>query len=170
MHLHSMRKHLMRLHKILAHGTLGAVSEVTEAVDAWREIAKQVANVSCRLDKALGDGYGLGMSEFEILDRLAESEESSLRMHELSLAVHLTQSALSRAVARLEKDGLVKREMCTEDRRVVYVGLTKPGKQRWELAWPIHRKVVCEVFGHEPASDLPASNLPASNPPGIVCD
>ncbi|GAB3669472.1 MarR family transcriptional regulator [Actinocorallia lasiicapitis] len=129
------------------------MSEVTEAVGAWRETARQVANVSCRLEKALSDGFGLGMSEFEILDRLAESEESSLRMHELGCAVHLTQSALSRAVARLEKEGLVKREMCTNDRRVVYVALTRPGKSRWEMAWPVHRKVIIETFGyaHAPA-------------------
>jgi DNA-binding MarR family transcriptional regulator len=124
-------------------------------VDVWRETARQVANVSCRLDKALGDGFGLGMSEFEILDRLAESEEGSLRMHELSLAVHLTQSALSRAVARLEKDNLVSREMCTQDRRVVFVTLTRPGKERWELAWPVHRRVVCEAFSHGDSPYVP---------------
>jgi DNA-binding MarR family transcriptional regulator len=37
-------------------------------------------------------------------------------MQELAEAVHLSQSALSRVVARLEADGLVVRTMCASDR------------------------------------------------------
>ena len=38
-------------------------------------------------------------------------------MQDLAPLVHLSQSALSRTVGRLEKDGLVNRTMCPEDRR-----------------------------------------------------
>lgn len=111
-------------------------------------MARLVSSVSCRLDKALHEGYGLGMSEFEILDRLAgRDEDRGVRMQELGEAVHLTQSALSRAVARLEKEGLVERSMCADDRRGVFVRLTDPGRDRWERARPVHRSVVEEVFG-----------------------
>lgn len=148
MRLHSMRKHLMCLHKILAHGTLGVVIEVTELVVEWRELARQVAQTTCRLDKALQDGHGLGMSEFELLDRLSEGS-ASMRMQELGEAVHLTQSALSRAVARLEKDGFVTRGMCESDRRGVSVCLTEAGRSRWQEALPTHRSVLAESF-HAP--------------------
>lgn len=115
-------------------------------VQEWRELAKQVAQVTCRLDKALHDRHGLGMSEFEILDRLAESSEDNLKMHELGEACHLTQSALSRAVARLEKDGLVARNMCDHDRRAVFVVLTDEGSERWHAARPTHREVLAQSF------------------------
>ena len=62
---------------------------------------------SCALDDALGD-HGLGMSEFEVLERLACKCGERPRMQELAAAVHLSQSALSRTVGRLEKDGLVE--------------------------------------------------------------
>lgn len=114
-------------------------------VHEWRELARQVAGVTCRLDKALHTRHGLGMSEFEILDRLAEAD-AKLRMQEIGEAVHLSQSALSRAVARLEKDGLVERAMCADDRRGVFVALTVAGTERWREACPTHREVLAETF------------------------
>ena len=129
------------------------MSEDREQVEEWRELARQVAALSCRLDKAL-HGHGLGMSEFEVLDRLADhraergdEEDRGLRMQQLSEEVHLTQSALSRAVARLEKEGLVRRAMCSQDRRGVFVALTGEGERRWEEACPSHRAVISEAFG-----------------------
>ncbi|WP_232835270.1 MarR family winged helix-turn-helix transcriptional regulator [Actinocorallia populi] len=129
------------------------MSEVREQVEEWRELARQVAALSCRLDKALHE-HGLGMSEFEVLDRLADHKaehgdaagDKGLRMQQLSEEVHLTQSALSRTVARLEKDGLVRRSMCAQDRRGVFVALTGEGERRWERACPSHRAVIAEAF------------------------
>jgi len=111
----------------------------------WRELSRAFALTSCRLDKVLHDRHGLGMSEFEILDRLAEATPcESVRMHDLGDAVHLSQSALSRAVARLEKDGLVTRGLCDDDRRAVFVTFTDAGRARWAEALPTHREVLAE--------------------------
>ncbi|GAB2839052.1 MarR family transcriptional regulator [Actinocorallia aurea] len=129
---------------------------VAEPVSEWRDMARRVSNATCRLDKVLHEGYGLGMSEFEILDRLAESAGTCLKMQELGEAVHLTQSALSRAVARLEKEGLVERSMCSEDRRAISVQLTDSGRARWADARPAHRSVVEEFFGQTLAAHRPS--------------
>ena len=67
-------------------------------------------------------------------------------MQELAAAVHLSQSALSRTVGRLEKDGLVHRAMCAEDRRGVAVCLTAAGRERYEAARPTHREVLAETL------------------------
>jgi DNA-binding MarR family transcriptional regulator len=117
--------------------------EVAPLVQQWRDLARHFAQVSCQLDKALHERHGLGMSEFEILDRLVDHKEC-LRMLELGEAVHLSQSALSRAVARLDKEGLVQREMCDMDRRGVFVRLTDAGRERWQEASPTHRAVLAE--------------------------
>ena len=71
--------------------------------------------------------HGLGMSEFEVLERLACECGERPRMQDLAAAAHLSQSALSRTVGRLEKDGLVMRAMCPEDRRGIAVCLTTEG-------------------------------------------
>jgi DNA-binding MarR family transcriptional regulator len=44
--------------------------------------------------------------------------------------MHLSQSALSRTVARMEKDGLVCRTLCEDDRRGVFVTMTEEGLRR----------------------------------------
>ncbi|MBV1852560.1 MarR family transcriptional regulator [Catellatospora sp. NEAU-YM18] len=82
------------------------------------------------------------MSEFEVLDRLAEADHESLRMQELGSSVHLSQSALSRTVARLEKEGLVERCLCAEDRRGVFVRLNEAGRVRHAQAQPTQRAVI----------------------------
>jgi DNA-binding MarR family transcriptional regulator len=68
-------------------------------------------------------------------------------MQELGEAVHLSQSALSRVVARLEHDGLASRGMCHEDRRGIYVCITDAGRRRYEAARPAHRAALAETLG-----------------------
>ena len=110
----------------------------------WRDLLDRHARVSCALEHALESGHGLGVSEFEVLDRLAAEKCEGRRIQEIAQEVHLSQSALSRVVARLEADGLVVRAMCTEDRRGVYARLTDDGRERHAAAKPTHRAVLAE--------------------------
>jgi DNA-binding MarR family transcriptional regulator len=108
----------------------------------WRELLSRHARCVCALDRELEANHGLGMSEYEVLDRLASGVAK--RVQELAATTHLSQSALSRTVARLEKDGLVNRAMCPDDRRGVSVCLTPEGVARYEAARPTHRRVLEE--------------------------
>ena len=120
-----------------------SVKQTQRVVSAWRDVLAKHAHISCLLDNALRE-HGLGVSEYEILDRLAEFECEGVRAQELERSIHLTQSALSRAIARLEKEGLVKRGMCAEDRRGVTVGLTEAGRSRHAAAQPGYLAVLTE--------------------------
>lgn len=111
-------------------------------VDEWRLLLDRHAKVSCALEKALQDGHGIGLSEFEILDRLVDANCGKYRMTDLAADIYLSQSALSRAVARLERDGLVQRSMCTDDRRAIFVCLTGDGATLHRDALPLHREVL----------------------------
>jgi DNA-binding MarR family transcriptional regulator len=115
----------------------------TDLTVQWRDLLARHARTTVALDEAL-DEFGLGMSEFEVLDRLACECGERPRMQDLAPLVHLSQSALSRTVGRLEKDGLVNRTMCPEDRRGIAVCLTDEGRSRWEAARPTHRRVLAE--------------------------
>ena len=118
-------------------------------VTAWRAIAASHAAACAALEREMGKRHGLGVSEFEVLDRLAESGRSDFRSQELAEAVHLSQSALSRLIDRLEKEGLVERCLCGEDRRGIYVTLTPVGRDRHAEAAPTHREVLASVLPAE---------------------
>ena len=122
-------------------------------VAAWREISACHAAACAALERELGDKHGLGVSDFEVLERLAESEGRKFRAQDLAEAVHLSQSALSRLVDRLTRHGLVERCGCDDDRRGIYVMLTEAGERRHAEAVPAHRAVLARMM---PASLLPS--------------
>jgi DNA-binding MarR family transcriptional regulator len=115
-------------------------------VDEWRELLDRHARVSCALEKVLQERHELGVSEFEVLERLASCELEKHRMQELADVVHLSQSALSRLVGRLEHDGLVTRSMCSDDRRGIFACLTEAGRHRYEAARPTQRQLLAELL------------------------
>ncbi|MFJ4366789.1 MarR family winged helix-turn-helix transcriptional regulator [Streptomyces chartreusis] len=117
-------------------------------VDQWRDILALHARTQCELDRALHQ-HGLCASDFEVLDVLAGGSArrgSSLRVQEISERVHLSQSALSRLIARLEKDGLVERCMCPQDRRGVVVALTAKGRALHGEVLPLQRAVLTRML------------------------
>ncbi|MFE7930253.1 MarR family winged helix-turn-helix transcriptional regulator [Streptomyces sp. NPDC057456] len=125
-------------------------AEVEQAlVEQWREMLALHARTQCELDRAL-HRHGLCGSDFEVLDVLAESAapdgSCSYRVQEIAERVHLSQSALSRLVARLEKDGLVERGMCAEDRRGVRVALTGKGRALHGDVRPVQRAVLTRML------------------------
>jgi DNA-binding MarR family transcriptional regulator len=115
-------------------------------VTAWREIAACHAAASAALERELGERHGLGVSDFEVLERLAESEGRKFRAQDLADAVHLSQSALSRLVDRLVRHGLVERSSCEGDRRGIYVELTEAGQRCHAEAVPTHRAVLARIL------------------------
>ncbi|MEU9286037.1 MarR family transcriptional regulator [Streptomyces sp. NPDC048275] len=122
-------------------------------VNQWRDILAVHARTLCELDRAL-HRHGLGASDFEVLDVLAEGVASdggcTYRVQEISDRVHLSQSALSRLIARLEKDGFVTRGMCEEDRRGVRVSLTPKGRELHGEVLPVQRAVLTRMLSAGP--------------------
>ncbi len=123
-----------------------AVPTDTDLSDAWSETLRRHARVSCALERELQLAHGLGVSEFEVLEWLTVHGKEDCRMQELSEGVHLSQSALSRLVGRLEADGLVNRRLCQADRRGIYACITEEGRSRYEAARPTQRAVLAATW------------------------
>ncbi|HWI21725.1 MAG TPA: MarR family transcriptional regulator [Baekduia sp.] len=123
-----------------------AVTDDTQLVSEWRELLERHARTNCALEHALKE-YELGVSEFEVLEQLITGDKQEARVQRLAELVHLSQSALSRVVARLEADGLVSRGMCASDRRGVFVCVTPEGLERYEAAKPAQRAVLADFLG-----------------------
>jgi DNA-binding MarR family transcriptional regulator len=116
------------------------------ALDEWHTLVARHARVVGALERALAE-HGLGVSEFEVLDELARRPTSECRMQALRDVVHLSQSALSRVVGRLEEQGLVTRFICQQDRRGIFAHLTDEGRARHEAARPAQRAALAEHLG-----------------------
>lgn len=147
MHAHLMSKHLMCLHLMSAHAKLVAVSDVAEKelVQEWHELLARYSAVFSKLECRLQERHGIGANEFEALERVATGE-SKCRSADLTEAIHLSQSATSRLVARLEKDGLVERALCEMDRRGIFVTITDAGREKYLAAKQTHREVLAEFL------------------------
>ncbi|GAA4988764.1 MarR family transcriptional regulator [Kineococcus glutinatus] len=110
---------------------------------SWHELMGRYNRLACRLDRELGSAHGLSSSEFEVLQQLdACAVQGELRMADLAHRVHLSQSALSRLVGRLERDGLVLRAACEADRRSVWIRITDAGRTRCAEARPTQRAIL----------------------------
>ncbi|CAL9641244.1 MarR family winged helix-turn-helix transcriptional regulator [Streptomyces sp. enrichment culture] len=128
----------------MAANTAGAGLE-----ERWRDILAVHARTLGEIDRALHP-HGLGASDFEVLDLLATALPrggEQCRVQNLVGRVHLSQSALSRLIARLEKDGLVERSVCVEDRRGVYVALTQKGRDLHAEVLPVQRAALARALG-----------------------
>ncbi|AJP00612.1 MarR family transcriptional regulator [Streptomyces cyaneogriseus subsp. noncyanogenus] len=128
---------------------MAAKTAGTGLEERWREILTVHARTMCEIDRALHP-HGLGASDFEVLDILASAaprEGDQCRVQNLVGQVHLSQSALSRLIARLEKDGLVERSICAEDRRGVWVALTHRGRALHAEVLPLQRAVLERMLG-----------------------
>ncbi len=119
---------------------------MSDLVAAWRDLAGRHATLSEALERALQREHGLSLSEFEVLDRLAESPDQSRRIQELADEVHISQSALSRLVSRLEATGLTCRKSCDVDRRGIYACLTPAGRERVDAARPTQDAVLARLL------------------------
>jgi DNA-binding MarR family transcriptional regulator len=113
----------------------------------WSEIEARHARVREAMERALQREHRLSLSEYEVLRRLAGAPDGQQRIQELADDVHLSQSALSRLVQRLEEGGLVTRCICDHDRRGIFAGLTEAGRKAQSEAHPTQLSVLAETLG-----------------------
>jgi DNA-binding MarR family transcriptional regulator len=129
-----------------------AGADTDQLLERWRKLESAHARVREELERALERKHRLSLSEYEVLRRLAESSEGHRRIQELADEVHLSQSALSRLVQRLEDEGLVTRAVCDHDRRGIWACVTDAGRKAQDEAHPTHRAVIAETLGQRTAA------------------
>jgi DNA-binding MarR family transcriptional regulator len=120
------------------------------ALELWAEITTVTGAVRLGLEQRLHAELGVLPEEAELLVRLREAPEQRLRMADVSRALRLSKSGVTRLVDRLADRGLVVRAACPKDRRVVYAGLTDEGRRVAVSAAPVVAAGVAEQLagGH----------------------
>ncbi|HEY2504884.1 MAG TPA: MarR family transcriptional regulator [Streptosporangiaceae bacterium] len=105
---------------------------------AWRTFLTAAQTLFSTVEGQLQRDSGIPHGYYEILVRLSEAPDRSLRMSQLAEASASSKSRLSHAVARLEDRGWVERLDCPTDRRGQVARLTDVGYTALEAAAPGH--------------------------------
>ncbi len=105
---------------------------------AWRAFLAASRLLLATLDRELQRDAGMPHTYYEILVRLSEAPERTLRMSTLADSLQSSRSRLSHAVARLEESGWVRRQTCATDRRGQLAVLTDQGLAVLQAAAPGH--------------------------------
>lgn len=106
----------------------------------------EAANAVRHALECQGAVWGGMPPNYEILLRLARSEGQRLRMADLAAQCGLTPSGVSRAVDRLEADGLVRRVQCPTDLRGLHAELMPKGNKVIVSALKHHVKDIQTEF------------------------
>ena len=114
--------------------------------DAWGGFLATYSRVIRVVEADLVENSRITHVEFEVLLRLWSEPGHRLRMQDLAARSLLTRSGVSRAVERLQRAGLVRREEAREDRRGAWAVLTDAGATRFRAAARAHVPLVRRVF------------------------
>ncbi|MCG7494227.1 MarR family winged helix-turn-helix transcriptional regulator [Thalassobius sp. Cn5-15] len=109
---------------------------------AWFGIMRAHRRLLPRLTKTLKKHGVNDPIWFEILLEVDRSGPEGQPMAALEEKLSIPQYALSRHVARLEKEGFVRREFITDGRRKQILFLTREGTGLHEKIWPIYAEAM----------------------------
>src|SRR2546422_506988 len=115
-------------------------------MEAWQALLHAHEQITRRLDSELREEHDLGLSDYDVLLRLAGAPERSLRMTELAQRIMFSPSGLTRVVDRLAEEGLVVRRRDSADARVVFARLTDKGHDKVRRAARTHLRGIREHF------------------------
>jgi DNA-binding MarR family transcriptional regulator len=118
----------------------------TDEQHTWRESIQAWQWLLAAVDVQLQRDSGMPLAYYEILVRLSEAPDRSLRMTQLAEASSSSKSRVSHAVARLEERGWVRRMECPTDRRGQIAMLTDQGFDALAKAAPGHVEQVRRVL------------------------
>ncbi|HEX6700065.1 MAG TPA: MarR family winged helix-turn-helix transcriptional regulator [Gaiellaceae bacterium] len=113
---------------------------------AWTGFLRAHSRITKALDRELAAAHDLPLSEYDVLAQLALRDDGRLRMSDLAEAIVLSPSGLTRLVDRLARRGLLRRERCDADSRVVYATITAAGLEKLVEATPTHLDGIRRLF------------------------
>jgi DNA-binding MarR family transcriptional regulator len=109
----------------------GSVFYVSPAgTSAWGGFLYVHAILTRLLDQELQEKHDLSTDAMEVLFLLANAPEQRMRLSDLATATLTNATQISRQVKSLTKEGFIKREQSTQDRREYYAILTEAGLLR----------------------------------------
>jgi DNA-binding MarR family transcriptional regulator len=113
-----------------------------DELDAWLSYLAATTLLEAELDRQLQRDSGMPHAYYQILAMLSDVPGRTMRMSDLAAITQSSQSRLSHAVARLEREGWMRRVPCPDDRRSTFAQLTEAGFAALAAAAPGHVRAV----------------------------
>lgn len=117
-----------------------------EEQGVWRAYLHATTLMEDHLDRQLQRDAGMPHIYYGLLVNLSQAPRRRKRMTELAKDAKITRSRLSHAVARLEKNGWVRREDCPSDKRGQNAVLTDEGYAMLARSAPGHVDAVRQAM------------------------
>jgi DNA-binding MarR family transcriptional regulator len=114
--------------------------------EAWVRLLRAHATLTRRMDATLRQLHGLSLNEFEVMLQTWHADDGRLRRVDLAQHLVITQGGITRLLAGLERRGLVERQSCDTDARVVYACLTSAGERKLIAARKTHLDDIRRLF------------------------
>lgn len=147
-----MQHHEMRAYARCYYGHMPSTSATRECyATALRKASRRL---TARYDELLAPA-GLRSTQFAILGELVAGDPVTI--NELARVLVLDRSGLGHSLRPLQRDGLIRLDQDTSDRRSVRVTLTDEGRRRFDQAYVLWRSAqdrVVEVLGAAVADEL----------------
>lgn len=125
---------------------------------AWRSYLRGSARLAAMIGHDLYRDHKITLNKYEVLVRLSEAPDWTLRMSDLADNLVHSRSRLTRTVSSLEEDGFVVRERYSGDGRGRNCRLTDEGYRELEKIAPDHvasvRERVLDTIGHDNLLEL----------------
>jgi DNA-binding MarR family transcriptional regulator len=117
-----------------------------EEFAAWRGLLRLRETVTRAIDGRLRADHTLSLDDYGILITLVGQPDYRQRMSALGEQRLLTPSGITRAVARLEERGLLRRDQDPADGRAFFATLTPNGLKELRQAQRTHHAIVRDLY------------------------
>lgn len=118
-------------------------------IEAWARFLRTHSMVLARVQADLKSAGLPPLEWYDVLLELKLAAGRRLRMHELSHAVLLSRSNLSRLCDRLARDGLIERQPSDEDGRGAFSVLTAAGLEMQRRIWKVYQASIQRHFANK---------------------
>jgi MarR family transcriptional regulator, 2-MHQ and catechol-resistance regulon repressor len=87
----------------------------------------------------------LSITEFSVLEVLFYQGKQTIQ--QIGNRILISSGSMTYVIDKLEQKGIIKRNDCREDRRVIHITLTAEGMEMLENIMPKYQDIVDSIFG-----------------------
>lgn len=117
--------------------------ETETSLHLYRVMAKAFKSIAERTTGSIKT-YGMNPTEFAVLELLYHKGPQALQ--QIGSKVLLFSGNTTYVIDKLEQNGLLRREPCPTDRRVIHAALTDKGRETMEAIFPQHADLINDTL------------------------